>query len=655
MCLLVSPAGSTAKELTVISFTAEVYNSLVPQNAFEIARPGDEVHGTLIYDPDLTAIPETSTRNRFDLLDGGSGHFEVEVNGHTFFQTPRLDNGTAPEHYSIVRLESTGRKVNGKELYKNSFGVWCLSNGLPTYTQADHINIGLLLSQNEATEPLQIQSLPTHPELTDYSDAYFKLRIEQPGEGDNYIEARVTSLTVERGAYSRVQGSVYIDRNGDCLFNGSDLELARRILRVTPGNRMTATNRNGNYNILLKTGQYAIEAVTDESWHQICPTGSAQFSIQAEAEPVLLDLGLEPYVLRESADVSIVSGGARPGFNIRYVITVSNTGTLPYDGELRFNYDPILTDFNSTPLPDEFIQAEAVWHLNNLPIGGEVTFEITLRVPPDETLLGQQLCAWARIDKDNKGSDDLLGNNVDDICQEIRGSYDPNDMHVFAETANADGPILPEFKELDYIIRFQNEGSVEAVTVRVVDELSEFHNIGKLRIGACSHDFEFNFTENNALEWTFNNINLPPKSEDEEASQGFIKFHIQLNDDLPPGTEIPNQAAIHFDYNKAVLTNTVVSRIAQTTTDVEIDDNAINLRVFPNPAAETLNIDLGDKQEGRQKATFSIRNLLGQVLLQGELNSRQSTINLNALTNGMYFLTVQAQNGVRTSPLNVAR
>jgi hypothetical protein len=67
--------------------------------------------------------------------------------------------------------------------------------------------------------------------------------------------------------------------------------------------------------------------------------------------------------------------------------------------------------------------------------------------------------------------------------------------------------------------------------------------------------------ENGILTWTFNPCELPDSATDPINSQGYVSFEVRLKSNLPNGTAIINTADIYFDYNAAVVTNTVYNAI----------------------------------------------------------------------------------------------
>ncbi|MCI4667866.1 MAG: T9SS type A sorting domain-containing protein, partial [Bacteroidia bacterium] len=67
------------------------------------------------------------------------------------------------------------------------------------------------------------------------------------------------------------------------------------------------------------------------------------------------------------------------------------------------------------------------------------------------------------------------------------------------------------------------------------------------------------------VRFRFDPIFLPDSTTDLEGSNGFVKFGIQMMPGLPLGSTIENKAAIYFDFNAPIITNTVVHTLAEPT------------------------------------------------------------------------------------------
>lgn len=82
-------------------------------------------------------------------------------------------------------------------------------------------------------------------------------------------------------------------------------------------------------------------------------------------------------------------------------------------------------------------------------------------------------------------------------------------------------------------------------------------------------------------------------------------------------------------------------------TGLELNKTGVEIKIFPNPCLNTLNII--DKNEGEKKH-ISIFNLKGQMLLSQLSVNKWTSLNLSTLNIGMYYIKVEYKEG-RTSYL----
>lgn len=150
---------------------------------------------------------------------------------------------------------------------------------------------------------------------------------------------------------------------------------------------------------------------------------------------------------------------------------------------------------------------------------------------------------------------------IDIYCGPVVSSYDPNDKKGFPLGVDSTHDISAN-QELEYLIRFQNTGTAPAINVVIRDTLSTDLDIFSLRSGVSSHSYEFSMYGPRIIEWRFNNIMLPDSNTNEPASHGFIKFKVKQAPNLAIGTVIENTAAIYFDLNLPIITNTTFHTIA---------------------------------------------------------------------------------------------
>jgi len=149
---------------------------------------------------------------------------------------------------------------------------------------------------------------------------------------------------------------------------------------------------------------------------------------------------------------------------------------------------------------------------------------------------------------------------TDLVCVNNIGSFDPNDKSALPI---GDGPehLISSGQDLEYKIRFQNTGTDTAFTVVIRDTISDVLDMSTFEAGISSHDYILDIEDNNILVFTFNNILLPDSTVNWTASNGFVEFKINQIENNLPGTIIENTAAIYFDFNEPVITNTVFHTI----------------------------------------------------------------------------------------------
>ncbi len=177
---------------------------------------------------------------------------------------------------------------------------------------------------------------------------------------------------------------------------------------------------------------------------------------------------------------------------------------------------------------------------------------------------------------------------IDENCTPNTGAYDPNDKQGFPTGFGAKHYIRPG-TELEYLIRFQNTGTDTAFSVVIRDTLSEWLDPLTVRSGASSHPYRFELTGAGTLIFDFQNILLPDSNVNEAASHGFVQFRIRPRADVPLETDIFNNAAIYFDFNDPIITNTTTHRIGENFISVGLwqpEKPAYTVSISPHPLTD---------------------------------------------------------------------
>lgn len=238
------------------------------------------------------------------------------------------------------------------------------------------------------------------------------------------------------------------------------------------------------------------------------------------------------------------------------------------------------------------------------------------------------------------------GSPFEDIfCKEVVGAYDPNDKNAIPTGFSSGHWIYPE-TELDYVIRFQNEGSYAASRVVVIDTLSSFLDPASIRGETASHAFRMEMNPGNVLAFIFDGIYLPPSGSNYAASQGWVRFKARPKAGLPDGAPITNRAGIYFDYNEPVITNTVFHRIGRRFWGVIAQQEpalpARRLQLWPNPTTDMIFFDAVLPDTHCRVVDMMGRSLIEQTIT-GEANG---SLSCRHLPKGIYRLELSNEAGL---------
>jgi hypothetical protein len=289
----------------------------------------------------------------------------------------------------------------------------------------------------------------------------------------------------------------------------------------------------------------------------------------------------------------------------------------------------------STQLPDEQEETALSWNISNLAVGEQLQIDLEFLIENNVDLIGQmfQLNMAATTLEDEQ----TPNNNIDSLQLIYNGAYDPNDKQVAPIGQGGNGAVAPTDTSFIYTIRFQNTGNDIARRVRLIDTLAAIFDPLSFRMIAASHDYQFSLEDNRVLQWDFIGIDLPDSISNEAASHGFVTFSVQLKEALSIGESIRNHAAIYFDANPPIFTNTTLNTVSLIA-KVSARNPLPELEVFPNPNRGTFRLNLPATYQGG-KALLGVYNLAGQLVYsQQMINASQQTIMLPDLAAGVYLL-----------------
>lgn len=461
--------------------------------------------------------------------------------------------------------------------------------------------------------------------------------------------------------YAIISGYVYDVTGTQTCARTNGYGLQYKLVQLTPGNITAMTDANGRYLFRVSTaGNYTVDLINNNVGTTVlCPTSSSYTINNVQLNNTYLNdfFVTNPLVQDLSIDLfdqnTAVLGGV-----YQNVIDFCNDGNTIVNGTVEYDYNALLgfesiTGIGTTLTNHNIAGHMFTWSFANLAPATCRRIYVNFRVPTSIVNLGTTLNGTATVYP--VVGDATPNNNVNTEATNIRGAYDPNDKKVAPyHTGNGleGGIIYENEEELEYVIRFQNTGTAPAQFVQIRDTLDG--NLIPLSIKQVltKHDAEITIEDGNVLVATFDNIYLPDSSVDFEASMGFIKFKINRLPNLPIGTEIENTAAIYFDFNPPIITNTPVSTIGTITNTVNLDNSKLDMNVMPNPFGNQITLQYTLEQQ--EEVTIEIQNALGQVVKRYTSGQTQQAgayieqVSTTELPSAMYLLVLRTENQIVT-------
>ena len=374
----------------------------------------------------------------------------------------------------------------------------------------------------------------------------------------------VCDYTIEIiGSYeneSQFSGTTFVDFNGDGIQNGLEPPLENVNISVAPGENMVLTNNYGRFSFNdLPEGTYTLTATISEGeWveteisQEIIFTGGCD-NIEIGFVPI-------PNEMPEAV-VSITNSIARCGWETRFYITIQNTSFNSFETSFDFTFDD-KTSFFSSDIPNIVIDGNTITGTVGVLSPYEVRdYIVTLKMPSGTATLPELDFEIAVFDD----ASNILAEYA--YSDQLRCSYDPNDKKEYPDRIGPENLTLFE-EDLEYKIRFQNNGNDTAFTVKIVDQLDPNIEPSSIRTVNSSHAVQTSVV-GNVLEFLFEDINLVDSMTNYDDSQGFVTFRCNVKESIIENTVVTNQAEIIFDSNLPIITNSTLNTfVSKLCTDV---------------------------------------------------------------------------------------
>ena len=457
-----------------------------------------------------------------------------------------------------------------------------------------------------------------------------------------------------------ISGSTYYDGNLNCLNDTIDLPIGNVKVRLWNNNELvmeTYTTMDGKYS--FDTDSFSTYTISIDSsnldFAVRCPIDGIETAIVSAADSFQLNrnFGLDckpgfdiaawsiegrfrPLDIRK---VDIHVGGGSNFYGINCSGGIAGSVTVVISGPVSY-YAPA-----SGALTPDNVGGNILTY--NIADFGSVNFNNSFNIiiqTDTNAVLGSLVCFTVSVTPIT--GDNIPTNNVQTHCFTVVNSFDPNEKEVYPA-----GNIDTAQKWLTYTIHFQNTGTAEAQHIYVTDTLDSNVDPASFQLLAYSHQPMVQIKEN-AVRFNFPNINLPDSNTNEPLSHGYVQYKVKLKENLPVGTNISNTAFIYFDFNSAVVTNTVSNTISTVTNVAEFGMQNSEFRMNPNPSSSSVNISVDESMIG---SSLTVYDVTGRKMAAVQLRSSVFGLSTSNFSSGIYFVTVENEKGRVTKKLVIEK
>ena len=475
--------------------------------------------------------------------------------------------------------------------------------------------------------------------------------------------------------YCTITGKVYKDANSNCTIDGGETGIHNIMIHCS-GIGYAFTDANGNYSFEVPTGIYTLTEAVNSTY----PLAGCQ--LNAQVQTVTASSGCVSTInfannVVPLHDLHIITtsypySAPIPGNVYHQRVIVENNGTLQESGiQIGYKTDGQLGVF--TDSPSLFTQNDAINYPDNYSINTgfasltpgtsdeiNLTYNTPTNIPLGTLVNFYDSTAHAAPINTVWLTDETPWNNVNNYQQTVIGSFDPNFKEVSPKGNGPQGYIASKDSILSYVIHFQNEGTYFAQNISVVDTLDADLDWSTLHPGYADHNYTTTVSENGVITFKFANINLPWKSQyGDVMSSGMVTYTIKRKRNVAQGTQFKNKAAIYFDYNAPVITNTTINTLNDllSSVDEKVATDNSDVVLYPNPAADKLSIAINSKES--TKGLVNVLDIAGKVLSSQavDLEIGKNVINQNTsdLPSGIYFVQVKCNESFITKKLVVIK
>ncbi len=442
-------------------------------------------------------------------------------------------------------------------------------------------------------------------------------------------------------------GSIFFDKDKNCVFSDRDEQLTSMMVQVSPGNQIIKPNKNVRFYTVLENGNYIFKIIPTKYWKAAAGCNGSEIKAVISKGAVndsinfamLLEFGKPDLSVKLT---SLTGWTARNNKVNQYQITYSNVGSEDIiETQVVLKLDGNLKNIQAKPAPSQILADSIIWEVKELYVGESRQIFCSIEVDADDATKEVNLEASIPLQEGEEEEEDNTSG-----LQQILSSEDFEFRKQVFPSAGGDTAIIQETEDkIQYQISFSNFTSDTIRNVYVIDTIGLNHSMTYIKEIGASHYFQTQVypglpgSDIGIIVYTFNNIDLPPnptKNPEMSGSTGYITFEIGLQTGLTEGTMLTNKAHVSFDYYSPEQTNWVYALVEEETVGItKIEEK--QLKLFPNPTNNMLYFEM----PLHANATFRVSSVSGESVGQGAL--KQNALNVASYASGLYFIEVIAE------------
>ena len=506
----------------------------------------------------------------------------------------------------------------------------------------------LFIKNGKNEQFLDFSNNPTLQYICADTDQLYSVQTQLNTLGMNATVSNSYCTFSPGGNHNTISGlTIFDDDNNGCDVTDEVNPFIRLDIYDGVETGSTVTNINGSYNYFTNAGNYTLTPnVENPTWFNFSPP-SANFTFANNNNNISSqDFCIEAIGIHNDIEVVLVPiDFARPGFDATYKIVYKNKGNQMHSGNVSLSFDDFRIDFvNAAPSANIASLNTLTWNFTNLMPFENRSIIVTLNVnSPTETPavnIGDILNFTASISP--LTGDELPNDNSFNFNQIVVGSYDPNDITCLEGDTVSPSEIG---NYLHYVINFENLGTFYAENVVVKTEIDPTkYDIATLQLLNTSHPSYTRIT-GNTVEFIFEDINLAAAAGNPPVGgHGDVLFKIKTKDNLVTNDTVLQRAGIYFDYNFPVITNDAETTFAALNNpNFELDNS---VKVYPNPSKGNVNINCNFNIK-----SIELYDVQGRILETNLVNDVSKTIDISTKQNGIYFIKITTDKGIKVEKL----